>query len=130
MPIPYDMTSVLSEFLRKIECYDEIATIKDFEYGVKKKTPSYYIYGVLIPPSSKDLQFFDEGQIRNGAITLYTSDKYKLHMVKEGQETDNYRQTYVRFEGEDYRVIGVMNRSSDGRYMKWLLNKSIQRKVR
>ena len=129
MSIPYDMTPVLSEFIRKIECYDEVAAIKDFEYEAKKKTPSYFIYGVLIPPSSKDLQFFDEGQIRNGAITLYTSDKYKLYMVKEGDMSTDYRQTYVRFEGEEYRVVGVMNRSNDGRYMKWLLNKSIQRKV-
>lgn len=130
MAIPYDMSPVLAEFSRRIECFDRFGGIVNHEMKLDQISEPYYIYGVLIPPSEKELQFFDEGEIRSGAIVLYCSDRFTLHFVSEGEYSAPYRQSYVRFEDEEYRVKAVMNRSSDGRYKKWMLTKAISRKIK
>ena len=119
MAIPYNVARVITYFQRKIDAYDLVCEIVDHECVVTKQKP-YSFIGVLIPPTDKDLQLFDEGEIANGAMVLYVKDTIKLNMCDSiSTVTPGQKQTIVLFDGDEYRVKSYSNRSSDGLHRKY-----------
>jgi len=127
MPLPYDMTPVLDEFLTAVVCFDETSTMENFELK-PVVGPEYVIAGVLIPPTDLDLQLFDEGEIRDGAMTLYTYSTVTLHFHDWGSVDGEQRQTFVKFNGDIYRIKGLSPRGHDGLHKKWTMVRYVERK--
>jgi len=121
MPLPYNLSRVLGFFQRTIQAYDIVGGIVDHEF-TQTSTESYSFVGVLIPPTDKDLNLFDEGELANGAMVLYVSNSVQLHVndaiANQGQ---TMRQTIVVFDNDRFRVKGQSNRSSDGLHRKYTL---------
>lgn len=126
MPLPYDMTPVLDEFLTAVTCYDVVSTVENYEV-VDTQQPDYVIAGVLLPPTDSDLGFFDEGEIREGAMTLYTYSTVNLHFHDIGPAQVSQKQTFVRFNGDVYRIKGISPRQHDGLHVKWLMSRYVKR---
>lgn len=121
MPIPYNVSRVLSFFQKKIFAYDLYGEIQDHAYALLATSP-YSFVGVLIPPTDQDLQLFDEGEISSGAMILYVISKTELHIADDiSRLSDEIRQTIVQFDGRDYRVKGQSNRKEDGIHRKYTL---------
>lgn len=121
MPIPYNVSRVLSYFQRRVSAYDLYGEIKDHAYVLLATSP-YTFAGVLIPPTDQDLQLFDEGELSAGAMILYVVSNIKLNIADDiSQLTDEIRQTIVQFDGRDYRVKGQSNRKDDGIHRKYTL---------
>ena len=126
MPLPFDMTPVLNEFLTAVICYDLVSRVDDYE--VKEiQGNDYVIAGVLLPPTDSDLGLFDEGEIREGAMTLYTYSTVTLYFHDIGPSTGEQKQTFVRFNGDVYRVKGISPRGHDGLHKKWILTRYVKR---
>ena len=125
--LPLDMTPVLDEFITAVTCFDESSVIVDFEQKpVQGK--DYIIAGVLIPPTDLDLQLFDEGEIREGAMVLYTYSTVNLHYHDVGDKSAEQKQTFIRFNGDIYRIKGLSPRSHDGLHKKWTMVRYVERK--
>lgn len=127
MALPYDMTPVLDEFITAVVCFDEISTFVDFEQQVVQGK-DYVVAGVLIPPTDLDLELFEEGEIRAGAMVLYTYSTVNLHYHDVGQENEEQKQTFIRFNGDIYRIKGLSPRSHDGLHKKWTMVRYVERK--
>ena len=126
MPLPFDMTPVLDEFLTSLTCFDMVTEIVNYE-AVETQQPDYVIAGVLLPPTDLDLGLFDEGEIREGAMTLYTYSTVTLYFHDVGSSEVNQRQTFVRFNGDTYRIKGISPRGHDGLHKKWILTRYVKR---
>lgn len=126
MPLPLDMTEVLDEFITAIVCYNETSTKIDFEFKPVKGS-NYQIAGVLIPPTNQDLNLFEEGEIRSGALVLYTYSTTVLYFHDITAPSAEAKQTYVVFNGDTYRIKGLSPRSHDGLHKKWTLVRCIER---
>lgn len=124
--LPFDMTPVLDEFLTVVQCFDEIGTIKDHQLETVKG-PEYTLIGVLIPPTDDDLRFFNEGEIRNGALIFYTKIGVTLSFQDMQSETETSRQSFIKFLGSTYRVVGMSPRAHDGMHYKWKLVRDVTR---
>lgn len=116
--IPISIVEVLDEFLRQITAYDETASIIDYKRRDPIVSPDYVFPGVLIPPTDNDLQLFDEGDIKQGAIVIYSRGT-ELFYTDIQSPTASQKQTYVRFEGSVYRIKSGSPRMSDGLYRKY-----------
>lgn len=121
MPLPYNVARILPYFNRTVEAYDLIGEFVDYEMKVSKSEP-YTIIGTLIPPTDKDLNLFDEGEIASGAMVLYVNSSVKLS-VADGFETatEPFRQTIIKFDGDEYRIKGYSNRATDGLHRKYTM---------
>lgn len=126
MPLPFDMTPALNEFLTAVTCYDVISSVVNYEC-VEEQGTDYVIAGVLLPPTDSDLGLFDEGEIREGAMTLYTYSTVTLYFHDIGPSNVNQRQTFVRFNGDVYRIKGISPRQHDGLHKKWLMTRYVKR---
>lgn len=121
MALPLNVARVLTYFYRRITAYDLVGSIVDHEYK-KTATDSYTFTGVLIPPTNKDLELFEEGELANGALVLYVNKAVQLYMADAVQNVSgDIRQTIVLFDGDEYRVKGYSNRSEDGIHRKYTL---------
>ena len=119
MPMPYNVDRVLPYFYRRINAYDLISAIDGYRTSQVKGEP-YTFIGVLIPPTDKDLELFDEGEIAQGAMTLYVKSTVKLYMGDAIPSKDaEWRQTIVVYDGDEYRVKSYSNRSVDGNHRKY-----------
>lgn len=125
--LPFDMTPVLDEFITAVTCFDESSQMVDFELK-EVQGPDYVIAGTLIPPTDLDLQLFDEGEIREGAMVLYTYSTVTLYYHDVGSATGEQKQTFVRFNGDIYRIKGLSPRSHDGLHKKWTMVRYVERK--
>ena len=56
--------------------------------------------GIIQPPSPEALQFFPEGERRNGMIVIYTTT---MMYLSDGQQISDV----VTWQGENYRIIRV-----------------------
>lgn len=128
MPLPYAVNRVLSFFLRKVEAYDLIYQAGENFSAEVNRTPKYSFSGVLIPPTDKDLQLFDEGELANGAMTLYVNKDVKLHFNDAADPGDVMKQTIVLFDGDQYRVKGYSNRAEDGLHRKYTMVRYMPRR--
>lgn len=124
--LPFDMTPVLDEFITAVTCFDETSSIVDFEEQSVKGS-NYVIAGVLIPPTDLDLNLFEEGEIRSGAMVLYTYSTVTLYFHDVGSSTGQQKQTFVRFNGDIYRIKGLSPRSHDGLHKKWTMVRYVER---
>ena len=124
--LPFDMTPVLDEFITAVTCFDETSQIVDFEQK-PVRGPNYIIAGVLIPPTDLDLNLFDEGEIRSGAMVLYTYSTVTLYYHDVGPADAEQKQTFVRFNGDIYRIKGLSPRSHDGLHKKWTMVRYVER---
>lgn len=121
MPIPYNVSRVLTYFQRRIQAYDIVGSLSDYEFSKTYSQP-YSFVGVLIPPTNKDLSLFDEGELATGALVVYVPKTVTLHMADAVTSVQNeQRQTIVLFDGDEYRVKGLSNRDSDGLHKKYTL---------
>ena len=121
MPLPYNVARVLPYFYRRITAYDLIGGMDNFR-AVQSKTPTYTFIGVIIPPTDKDLQLFDEGELAQGSMVLYVKKNVKLHVADAlPDENGQIRQTIILFDGDEYRVKGYSNRSEDGLHRKYTM---------
>lgn len=119
MPLPYNVDRVLPYFYRAIRAYDLISEIGGYSARQTKSEP-YTFIGVLIPPTDKDLELFDEGELASGAMTLYVHSTVKLHMGDGVASPDaTWRQTIIQYDGDEYRVKSYSNRSQDGLHRKY-----------
>ena len=125
--LPYDMTPVLDEFLTAIVCYDETSRIEQYEQQFVQGS-DYVIAGVLIPPTDLDLNLFEDGEIRDGAMILYTYSTVTLHFHDVGKVDEEQKQTFVRFNGDIYRIKGLSPRAHDGLHKKWTMTRYVERK--
>ena len=128
MPLPYAVNRVLSFFLRRVEAYDLVYQAGEGFSAEVNRTPKYAFSGVLIPPTDKDLQLFDEGELANGAMILYVNKDVKLHFNDAADPGDVMRQTIVLFDGDEYRVKGYSNRSADGLHRKYTMVRYMPRR--
>ena len=126
MPLPFDMTPVLDEFLTAVTCYDLVTRVENYE-AVGVQEADYVIAGVLLPPTDSDLGLFEEGEIREGAMTLYTYSTVTLYFHDMGPASGEQRQTFVRFNGDVYRIKGISPRGHDGLHKKWLMTRYVER---
>lgn len=124
--LPYDMTPVLDEFITTIVCYDIESQMVDYELK-PIQGPDYVIYGVLIPPTDLDLQLFEEGEIRDGAMILYTYSTVNLYFHDMASPAEKQKQTFIRFNGDVYRIKGLSPRSHDGLHKKWTMTRYVKR---
>lgn len=124
--LPFDMGPVLNEFLTLITCYDVESVMSDYELQ-KIQGPDYSIAGVLIPPTDLDIAMFDEGEIRQGAMILYTYSTTKLFYQDMQNQQDRQKQTFVRFNGDIYRIKGMSPRAHDGLHYKWTMTRYVER---
>lgn len=124
--LPFDMTPAMDEFITAITCFDEVSTVEHFEQ-VPSKTPDYVIAGVLIPPTDSNLTLFEEGEIREGALILYTYSTVNLYFHDIHGVSDPQRQTFVRFNGDIYRIKGLSPRGHDGLHKKWTVTRYAER---
>ena len=129
MPLPYGVNRVLSFFLRRVEAYDLVMQDGNGFEAEPHRTPRYSFSGVLIPPTDKDLQLFDEGEIASGAMTLYVNKDVKLHCNDAVDPGEVSRQTIVCFDGDEYRVKGYSNRSADGLHRKYTMVRYMPRRA-
>lgn len=125
MALPYNVAIVLRYFLRRITAYDLTIDYVDHE-AKTTKGPEYHFSGVLLPPTDKDINLFDEGELANGAMTLYVNKRIKLHINSELEWGETFlsrqrKQTIILFDGDEYRVKGYSNRSDDGIHRKYTL---------
>jgi hypothetical protein len=121
MPLPYNVARILPYFYRKIEAYDLIGGVDGYK-SIMSRTPIYTFIGVMIPPTDKDLNLFDEGELAQGSMVLYVKNTVKLYMgdaVDEASRTT--RQTIILFDGDEYRVKGYSNRALDGLHRKYTM---------
>lgn len=126
MPLPFDMTPVLDEFLTAVTCYDLVTTVVNYE-AKEVQEADYVIAGVLLPPTDLDLALFEEGEMREGAMTLYTDSTVHLHFHDVGPVSVSQRQTFVRFNGDVYRIKGISPRGHDGLHIKYLMSRYYER---
>ena len=126
MPLPFDMTPVLDEFLTAVTCYDLVTRVENYE-AVGVQEADYVIAGVLLPPTDSDLGLFEEGEIREGAMTLYTYSTVTLYFHDMGPANGEQRQTFVRFNGDVYRIKGISPRGHDGLHKIWLMTRYVER---
>ena len=121
MPLPYNVARILPYFNRAVEAYDLIGELVNYKIQVRKGEP-YKVIGTLIPPTDKDLNLFDEGEIASGAMVLYVNCAVKLY-VADGFEnaTEEFRQTIIKFDGDTYRIKGYSNRAADGLHRKYTM---------
>ena len=124
--LPYDMPPVLDEFITAVTCVDRTAETVDFEQK-PVQGPDYVIAGVLIPPTDIDLNLFEEGEIRSGAMVLYTYSTVTLFFHDVGDPNGLEKQTFVRFNGDIYRIKGLSPRSHDGLHKKWTMVRYVER---
>ena len=124
--LPYDMTPVLDEFITAVTCFDRTFETVDFEQK-PVQGPDYVIAGVLIPPTDLDLNLFEEGEIRSGAMVLYTYSTVTLFFHDVGDPNGLEKQTFVRFNGDIYRIKGLSPRSHDGLHKKWTMVRYVER---
>lgn len=118
MPLPYNVSRVLSFFNRRIFAYDLIGTTKDFRTQVLKGE-KYSFLGVLIPPTDTELNLFDEGERASGAMVLYVNHKVELFMNDSKKPGEDFKQTIIIFRGHEYRVKGCSDRCEDGLHRKY-----------
>lgn len=126
MTLPLDMTPVLDEFLTAVTCYDLVTTVENYE-AKEVQEADYVIAGVLLPPTDSDLALFEEGEIREGAMTLYVYSTVTLYFHDVGPSTSSQRQTFVRFNGDVYRIKGISPRGHDGLHKKYLMSRYYER---
>lgn len=124
--LPYDMTPVLDEFMTVVTCFDKMSEMVDYELK-SVQSSDYSVFGVLIPPTDLDLQLFEEGEIRDGAMVLYTYSTVNLYFHDMGSPAEKQRQTFVRFNGDIYRIKGLSPRSHDGLHKKWTMTRYVER---
>jgi len=127
MAIPINMVPVLDRFIRKVTAFDEVSSIVDYKSRDAVAESDYWFPGVLIPPSDSDLQMLEEGDIQAGTIIVYTRGK-RLFFTDIQGEGSSTRQSYVRHNGDIYRIKSEMNRIDDGLYRKYIAVKYILRK--
>lgn len=121
MPIPYNVARILPYFNRVVKAYDLIGELVDFKMSVRK-SDVYSIVGTLIPPTDKDLNLFDEGEIAGGAMVLYVNSSVKLYVADAFENaTEEFRQTIILFDGDEYRIKGYSNRAADGLHRKYTM---------
>lgn len=119
MPLPFDVSRVLNYFTRRILAYDITCEKKDFE--VKKTNGAdYYFPGVIQPPTDKEIQLFDEGELASGAIIVYVKSNVNLYVADVlSSSTVPWKQTIIKHGGDEFRIKGVSNRDFDGCHKKY-----------
>lgn len=125
MALPMDMREVLDEFLRKITAFDRTDSIVDHQTA-STIGADYTFAGVLLPTSEEDLQLLDEGEIKNGNITIYTRNK-QLFFKDIQAPTATAKQTFIKDRDKVYRIKTEMDRSEDGLYCKYVATRHIDR---
>jgi len=126
MPIPYNVAKVLAYFHRSIQAYDIVGTIVDHEVA-RQKSAVYSFVGVVIPPTNKDLELFDEGELASGSLIVYVPKNVRLYICDAvANIQDGQRQTIVLFDDDEYRVKGISNRASDGLHRKYTMTRYLE----
>jgi hypothetical protein len=125
MALPMDMREVLDEFLRKITAFDRTDSIVDHETS-SSTGADYTFAGVLLPTSEEDLQLLDEGEIKNGNITIYTRGK-QLFFKDVQAPAATAKQTFIKDRDKVYRIKSEADRTEDGMYYKYFATKHIDR---
>lgn len=129
MPLPYNVSRVLSFFNRKVIAYDLVGQIVDYKMQVSKSN-QYSFLGVLIPPTDSDLTLFDEGERQVGAMVLYVGKNVELSIADSMSSNQKpFRQTIIIFKGNEYRVRGCSDREEDGLHRKYTLVRYIGGRV-
>ena len=125
MSILMDMREVLDEFLRKITAYDRSDSIVDHQLS-SSNGQDYTFAGVLLPTSDEDLQLLDEGEIKNGNITVYTRGKQLF--FKDIQSPDETaKQTFIYHNNKVFRIKTESDRTDDGMFIKYIAVRDITR---
>lgn len=125
MALPMDMREVLDEFLRKITAFDRTDSIVDHQTA-STVGADYTFAGVLLPTSDEDLQLLDEGEIKNGNITVYTRG-LQLYFKDIQEPTATAKQSFIKDRDRVYRIKAETDRTEDGMYRKYVATRYIDR---
>jgi len=126
--IPFNMIPVIASHIRPVTAFDRIGTTVDYQYQDNAEQSADYVFGgVLIPPTDNDLQYFEEGELRQGSMVLYVFGNRTLYFNDIANPTDSTTQTFVRDGTDVYRVKGRADRLVDGLYKKYALTRFINR---
>jgi len=74
-------------------------------FTLEGEAETFRITGILQPPSPEQLEFFPEGEKREGQVVVYT--KTHLYLTEGDMVSD-----VVTWRGEDYKIVNI-NRWQD-----------------
>lgn len=125
--LPLDMRPIIDMFLSKIYAYDETGAVVDYRRRDPVVGADYWFAGTIIPPTDTDLQMLDAGDIKAGVIIVYTRGKELFYIDAQATPSTSQKQTYVKWDGDVYRVKGDSNRWYDGLHRKYIAVRRVER---
>lgn len=93
---------------------------------VEAEIDSGTITAKISPPSDKDLDILEPGEISNGAQVIHGIN-ISLPFIDTEQDSTEAKQTYIDWQGSTWRVKSVSNRTHDGAYLRYGLVRHIDR---
>lgn len=109
MSLPLPLGGAADLFVESITVYDVVST-KEVGRWVDTPGDDYVIGGVIQTRDERDIQFDSDGSISQGTLMLHT--RFDLSAFDLSQDGQTLLQTYVRYEGDVWKLSRLTNWSA------------------
>ncbi len=126
--IPLPVNRAVSMFSQKITAYDTEGSYVNHEW-IDATGDDYTFAGKIAPASDKELELFEQGDISSGVLMVHVLSGVTLHFKDTNQTSIEGTQTYIRHQGDVWRIKPISNRSNDGAHKRYGAVRYIERRA-